>query len=93
MDLHSTLDITGVAETSRVDANVLQKVLDDGQEKATSSVAGATGVHKVQVSKAIGVLCDSANPKVAAKKALLDKHPALTTVLCFVHQINLMMGV
>jgi len=91
-DLHSTVDITGLAETGHLVQDVLQKVLDDGQAHASFSVAGVTGVDQVHTSTAIGVVSDSASPNVAAKKALVTKYPALIASLCYAHQINLMMG-
>jgi len=91
-ELHTTVDITGLAETGHLVQDVLQKVLEDGQANASFSVAGATGVDQIHTSTAIGVVSDSASPNVAAKKALVTMCPALIAAPCYAHQINLMMG-
>jgi len=82
------MDVTGVAETGQNVLDVLRKTIGDGNSEGLLSVSGAADVEFEQSSTVVGVVSDSASPKVSAKKQPQAQHRSIGTAPCFADRLT-----
>jgi len=88
MDRRCTMDVTGVAETGQVVLDVLRKTIGDDNSEGLLSVSGAADVDFEQSSTVVGVVSDSASPKVSAKKQPQSEHRSIIIAPCIADRLT-----